>query len=728
MEGSDRLLRLAKCLLSASDWTQLLFCVGQAFENVPEFRGRIWVLGSIDTVELARFPVDAVLPSQSTEVLSTAAVASEVARRPDGTVFVPLRSLGVQPMLLELHGFPDEELSAVEHAACVVASRAAYLAMADPDGRIMPAHRGTEEVARAVRGFSTALQPLLRHDRLTVFLLTAGDRAIERFAVAGAVPLPDEETIFPISEFGLRDSLMRDLPMLTEDIARDRAPHSRGARILARAGFRSSLSVPLRLADQRLGMVQFLSRTAGFYCRPDIRVAQDIADHAAPFIDHLRRQESVRPAALREAIETERTRLARDLGRVSQGVLVSARQAIGDLLTYDGSVPGLQGPLAGIGELLDSARAEINAALADIAPPPLRSRPFERVLRETVASFTATYGVAAEVRLAGDLATLSMTARRMGHGVMCAGLAAAHAAGARRVRVSVTVDDDLLLNVTDDGARGQRHLDIQTAARGELQTIAECAQALGGRVYTEYESERGTTLVLDLPRTQPIRRDLEDERWLAAVPENEPTRSLRVFVLDQQGVRRAGLTHFLDAQHELRVVGHAAAAEEARRSLGWLQPDVVFVDAEDETAADTTREVRAACSGAVVIGLTSRPGAGLTEDLAAAGMAGVLRQNLERAELLESVTSLVAGGTVETHSGSPGENTAADAALNSREWATLRLIAEGLTNAEIGAKLYLAPKTIERHVASIVRKLGARNRVHLVAVAIGRGMVRPAAD
>jgi DNA-binding NarL/FixJ family response regulator len=321
-----------------------------------------------------------------------------------------------------------------------------------------------------------------------------------------------------------------------------------------------------------------------------------------------------------------------------------------------------------------------------------------------------------------------MTARRMTHGVLCAALATVRAAGGSRVSVSLTVEDDILLNVTDDGLPGQRHLEIEQAAPAELQTIAECAHALGGRLYTEHRPERGTTLVLELPRVQPVRRDLEDERWPAAVPENEPSPSLRVFVLDPHGVRRAGLRHFLDAQDDLRVVGNAATISEARRSIGWLRPDVVFLDAEDETAPAATHEVHQVSPDSIVVGLTSRMGKALDGELLKAGAAGVLPQDLERTELLGAIRRLVRGESPELQTSTAHAVPQGASVLNSREWEVLKLIVEGRTNAEIAAEIYLAPKSIERHVAAVIRKVGARNRAHLVALAIGRGLVRAPLD
>jgi len=365
-------------------------------------------------------------------------------------------------------------------------------------------------------------------------------------------------------------------------------------------------------------------------------------------------------------------------------------------------------------------REELIAALADAVPPPLRSRPFEYLLRESVRSFGSEHNIRIDLRLEGHIAGASMSGRRMTLGVLRAALETSRAAGAAAISVLVSVEDDILLRVTDDGRPGRRDQEIETAASDELQAIAECARGLGGRVY----AEGGRTLLLELPRRQPVRRDIDDERWLAHLPEDdEVVRPHRVYVLDAQGVRRAGFTHFLDAQQEFRIVGHAAEVGEARRSIEWLQPDVVFLDAEADAAPAIVSEVLEVCPSSVVIGLASRAGKAMVDELLTAGAAGVLPQDLERVVLVDNVGRLVRGEPVDVKEEQLAASTGT--ALNSREWAVLKLIIEGHTNAEIGARLYLAPKSIERYVASATRKVGARNRAHLVALAIGRGLVRP---
>jgi DNA-binding NarL/FixJ family response regulator len=154
----------------------------------------------------------------------------------------------------------------------------------------------------------------------------------------------------------------------------------------------------------------------------------------------------------------------------------------------------------------------------------------------------------------------------------------------------------------------------------------------------------------------------------------------------------------------------------------------VFLDAEDETAPAATHEVHQVSPDSIVVGLTSRMGKALDGELLKAGAAGVLPQDLERTELLGAIRRLVRGESPEPRTSTAHAVPQGASVLNSREWEVLKLIVEGRTNAEIAAEIYLAPKSIERHVAAVIRKVGARNRAHLVALAIGRGLVRAPLD
>jgi DNA-binding NarL/FixJ family response regulator len=105
------------------------------------------------------------------------------------------------------------------------------------------------------------------------------------------------------------------------------------------------------------------------------------------------------------------------------------------------------------------------------------------------------------------------------------------------------------------------------------------------------------------------------------------------------------------------------------------------------------------------------------------GASGIVPKSVTADELTEAVRAVARGAKVASFP--TAGNDQGGAGLSSRERAVLALMTAGRTNAEIGATLFLATKTVERQVATISRKLGARNRAHAGAIAVARHLVDP---
>lgn len=217
--------------------------------------------------------------------------------------------------------------------------------------------------------------------------------------------------------------------------------------------------------------------------------------------------------------------------------------------------------------------------------------------------------------------------------------------------------------------------------------------------------------------------------------------AIRVLVADDQALVRAGFAALLDAQDDIEVVGQAQDGAEALRLATELVPDVVLMDIRMPVldGLEATRRIaaRPALSGVRVVVLTTFELDEYVFEAIRAGAAGFLVKHTEPADLVRAVR-VVADGEALLSPGvtrrllaefaahaKPAPDAAPLAELTDREREVMTLVAEGLTNAEIGERLFLSPATARTHVSRILLKLGARDRTQLVVLAYESGLVRP---
>jgi signal transduction histidine kinase/DNA-binding NarL/FixJ family response regulator len=720
-----RLAQLAHSVSSATDFRALAGAVAAAFDEplagVDPPGVRLWVITSDGVEELARKASARELTHVPQRELQRAAVLPEPTEH-EGWLLVGLHAGGVSLGVLEVDAeTADRELLA--HAAPIVACGVGLLA-GQGVGDVLPAPvavEGASDAAALMATFASEARRLLDHDRLSAYLLTADGRAFERFAVATSPIVPGEGVIIPFEDVGLRHVVMTNRPLVSADLAADPRIVGREDRVIARAGFHGLISVPLRLGGRPFGVLNFVSRTPGFYGDHDLPIAEQVADQVAAFIGNLRSQERMRTLIRHEAMESERARVARDVYHaVAQ--TVPAIDAVAEALErrLAGSDAAACDEARHVRELVRLELADVRRAVADLVPRGLESQSLGEAIEATVATFGAR-DPRPQVAIEGDTAALSGAVRRAGFRIFQEAVANARLhAQARSLEVTLRAGDDLDLTVADDG-RGFAPEEVACGSGTGISFMRDRAQALGGMLTVDSAPGRGTTVSFVL-------MGAADEHASAAAEPLDATAAasghLRVFVAERHGLTRAGLVALLERAEGLRVVGDAATGEETRGLVHRLHPDVVVLDGhqaegELERTLEAIKRTLPSCAVLVLADYET----GRESELVEHGAGGVVHRSVTGEELTESVRAVARGAKVTSFASGTAE--AGGFGLSPRERAVLTLMSAGRTNAEIGAALFLATKTVERQVATVIRKLGGRNRAHAGALAVARHLVEP---
>jgi DNA-binding NarL/FixJ family response regulator len=215
---------------------------------------------------------------------------------------------------------------------------------------------------------------------------------------------------------------------------------------------------------------------------------------------------------------------------------------------------------------------------------------------------------------------------------------------------------------------------------------------------------------------------------------------ISVLIADDQDLVREGLRMLLEAEPDLAVAGEAGDGGQALAQARLLDPDVILMDVRmpGMNGIEATTRLAQAGSRAKILMLTTFNLDEYVYHALKAGASGFLLKDASREQLTGAVRAVAAGETllapaitrrlIEDFCSGPAPGaTAADvsARLSERELDVIRLVAQGLSNAEIAATLYLSQATVKSHIARILAKLGLRDRVQIAVYAYEHGIVKP---
>jgi DNA-binding NarL/FixJ family response regulator len=217
--------------------------------------------------------------------------------------------------------------------------------------------------------------------------------------------------------------------------------------------------------------------------------------------------------------------------------------------------------------------------------------------------------------------------------------------------------------------------------------------------------------------------------------------TIRVLLCDDQALVRSGFRLILESREDIEVVGEAEDGREAIERSREADPDVILMDVRmpNVDGVEATRRLVASGSSARILILTTFDLDEYVYEAIRAGASGFLLKDVQPAQLVDAIRVIARGEALLAPSvtrrlldrfahalpGAEEKPPPELASLTERELEILKLLAGGLSNAELAERLFLSETTVKSHISSVLRKLHLRDRVQAVVLAYEAGLVRP---
>ncbi len=730
---------VARAAAGARGFAELTARIGAALRSADpseEISTRLWLLREGAPREAARDPLEAELPDRAATLVREAAAAPSAVAVENGDLLA-IRCEGAPLGVLELLGSSAPATRVVASGSETIGARLQNLLDSEQQQERLPHVPATDlaaEIDDVVSTFATQAQRLLPHDRLSIYLLTADGAALERFAVASSPAIPGEQDIQPLETVGLARVIRTNEAIVSADFGTDERILGEHDSLIAEAGFHGMVSVPLRHRGRPFGLLNFVSRTAGFYSDHEIVVAQQIADQVAAFLRDLRQQQTIRDSLRRDAVRRERERVAREFhDTLAQSLADISLRA--ELLSRDLASAGAGGQDEAT-KLHESARAslqEVKRAIFDPVPAELRGSTLGAAVRRLLDRVRDETEIRPALETAGDLEALPFEIKSTILRTLREALANVRKhSGATDVSVTVrNAEDAASLSVVDDGrgfdTAGEAGFGIGSmrADAEDIGAILEISSTLNGPTIVRLRIAPGGGATTQ-PKSGESGAEPGDPTAGSTYP---PPVATRVLIVDDHPLFRSGVADLIAREPGMRVVGEVGSGEECLGAVELLSPDVVLLDLSlpDMSGIQVAASLKDADEPPTVLMMSAFAEGKAVADALDAGARGYVSKDTEGVELMEAIRSVMRGATV-LNATEWAQISEVGVELSGRELQILEALASGARNAEVGEQLHLATKTVEHAVAKIVSKLEARNRTHAVAIAIETGLVSVAGE
>lgn len=420
---------------------------------------------------------------------------------------------------------------------------------------------------------------------------------------------------------------------------------------------------------------------------------------------------------VRAAVAAERARIARQMDDTVSKSLLGISMVAASLATAPQAADRqvVEQQLRELTRLARRAVADARYVIQDLREEPLR---------DDVRSVATAWSILAGIHVSLELAPGQEVSADV-RGEIVAILREAlrnveQHARASQVRVVLRRTRGLVvLTVADDGTGHRPPADLaelRAAGRCGLAGISDRARRLGGRLIVESRPGGGTRLQAEIPAPAPASR---------VPPVVSVTSQVRAIVADSNPVFRLGLRAALEHAAGIEIAAEAANGEDAVALVRRHHPDVLLLDIR-MPLPDGPATIPHLSQLTQVVMLTSVDDADLVMGAAAAGASGcVMREELEQGELIRVVMDVArsrpspAGPAPAGAAGSlwtdPGRAVSGSTVLRPREREIMGLIADGLSNRQIAARLVITEKTVKNHICSIYQRFGVSDRSQAVS-------------
>lgn len=203
---------------------------------------------------------------------------------------------------------------------------------------------------------------------------------------------------------------------------------------------------------------------------------------------------------------------------------------------------------------------------------------------------------------------------------------------------------------------------------------------------------------------------------------------ISVLCVDDHPIVREGIVSIIQGDSDLRLVAESATAEDAIAAFHAWKPDVTVIDLRlpDRDGVDVIRELRQEFPRARFVVLTSAEGDIDIRRALEAGAQAYLIKGVVRTELRQVIKAVYSGEHyVPANVAEKVSAHLSDPTLTVRELEVLQLVAEGLRNKEVAARLSIGEDTVKMHLRNLMQKLEVNDRTHAVMIAVRRGFIRP---